>query len=90
MQELYNACYNFLDFLISDPTIDHLDVRFGREVILDEEELKSNRIIVSPRQVTVEELLPVSVRRHSSENCTISRLIVERDERDGFNQTDKL
>ena len=90
MQDLYNGCYNFLDFLVSDPTIDHLDVRFGREVILDEEELKSNKIIVTPRPVTVEELLPVSVRRHSSEDCALSRLFLEVDERDGFNQTDKL
>lgn len=44
--------------MIADPRMDHLDVRFGREVIFDRTELENREMIVEPRRRTVEEVLP--------------------------------
>ena len=57
-QRLYRQAYEFLDYVIADPRMDHLDVRFGREVIFDREELEAREMIVEPHRRTVEEVLP--------------------------------
>lgn len=43
--------------------MDHLDVRFGREVIFSAEELASTSIIGKPHQLSVEDVLPAAARR---------------------------
>ena len=42
--------------------MDHLEVRFGREVIFGASELASDRMIHEPKKMTVEELLPATAR----------------------------
>lgn len=42
--------------------MDHLEVRFGREVIFAKEELQEGRLIVKPQPVDMEQILPVSAR----------------------------
>lgn len=90
IQLLYDQTYNFLDFLIHDPTIDHLDVRFGREVILDINELNSNTLNVEPRRCSVEEILPVAARRRGPNGLIIPRIVIEQGDTDGFNRMERL
>jgi hypothetical protein len=59
---LYQHCYDFLAYLLKDPRLDHLDVRFGREVIFDSVELNSSVLVITPREKSVEEFLPVAAR----------------------------
>ena len=60
---MYGQAYDFLDFMIHDPTMDHLDVRFGREVIFDIQE----------------EVLPQAARPRGLSDSMIPRVQVEND-----------
>lgn len=77
-----------MDFVISDPTIDHLDVRFGREVIFDASELTSSRLNTIPCQRTVEEIIPVAARRNSMGSLVIPRVLDN--DTDGFHRSERL
>ena len=83
---MYGQAYDFLDFMIHDPTMDHLDVRFGREVIFDIQELQSREMIVEPRRRTVEE---VAARPRGLSDSMIPRVQVENDT-DGFKRFERL
>ena len=89
IQKLYSQAYDFLDFLIHDPTMDHLDVRFGREVIFDIQELQSKEMIVEPRRRTVEEMLPQAARPRGLSDSMIPRVEVDNDT-DGFKRFERL
>ena len=89
IQTLYNATYDFITFLINDPTIDHLDVRFGREVIFDSFELNSNQFNVTPLQRTVEDVIPIAARRKGSGELVIS-CVTDDSEKDGFNRSERM
>ena len=86
IQTLYNATYDFISFLINDPTFDHLDVRFGREVIFDSFELNSSQFNVTPSQRTVEDIIPAAARRKGLSVLVIPRVC----ERDGVNHSERL
>lgn len=89
IQKLYNQTYDFLDFLIHDPTMDHLDVRFGREVIFDLNELTSRELLVELRRRTVEEVLPVAARPRGLSDSMIPRVAADSDV-DGFKRFERL
>ena len=90
IQELYNQTYSFLDFLLRDPTFDHLDVRFGKEVIFDAVELESKCFIVEPQRRTVEDVLPIAARRRGFSDSMIPRLAAEYNDTDGVNRFERL
>lgn len=57
--------------------MDHLEVRFGREVIFDKDELHSNRLIVKPQPLEVEQILPVSARPRGLSDSALPRAAEE-------------
>lgn len=65
-------------------------MRFGREVIFDDDELKSKNLIVEPRIRTVDEILPVAARRRGMSDSMIPRLAVEQNEVDGCKRFERL
>lgn len=60
--------------------MDHLDVRFGREVIFDREELEAREMLVEPHRRTVEEVLPETVMSTSHTEV----------ETDGFQNAERM
>lgn len=54
--------------------MDHLEVRFGREVIFAKEELESSRLIVKPQHVDMEQILPVSARPRGLSDSMLPRV----------------
>ena len=76
--------------MIRDPTFDHLDVRFGREVIFDMQELESKCFIVEPQRRTVEDVLPIAAKRKGN-NLMMSRTAsAECNDTDGFTRFERL
>lgn len=67
--------------MIADPRMDHLDVRFGREVIFDREELEAREMLVEPHRRTVEEVLPETAMNAAS-NTEV--------EMDGFQNAERM
>ena len=90
IKSLYRHAYDFLAFLIKDPTMDHLEVRFGREVIFGASELASDRMIQEPKKMTVEELLPATARPRGLSDSMIIRVASENPETYTINRFEKL
>lgn len=77
--------------MIRDPTFDHLDVRFGREIIFDKQELESKCFIVEPQRRTVEDVLPIAAKRKGSNDLMISHAVLaECNDTDGCSRFERL
>ena len=86
IRKLYNETLEFLNYLIHDPTMDHMEVRFGREVIFNVDELNSSNLLLEPRKVSIEELLPMARPRGLSDSMVLHASL----EKDGFPRMERL
>ena len=71
--------------------MDHLEVRFGREVIFDWNELSSTTIIGKPQRLSVEALLPVAARPRGMSDSMLPRVAADTaNDTDGFSRFERL